>query len=286
MNHISKNLKEGLDLSVLSKKTNSRSASIAISKTGNYYLSGKFETQNHLLNIPSEQGALVLAMQNNDFGIEEILTMGESENHVDPLILKIIKDYSLRTGNIISYGVSDKNLKTAYQIGNINSELQFYKPNLIQLEKTKNFIPESNIIKVNEEDNFIELLRKYSIKGITRNFPNYDSASGYGAAVITKNNNLYFSGQYSSPDNRLGVHAEAAAILSAVMNKDPEILYLGVVSSKFKDKSCAMCGSCRQFLVEHANKTSSKVQIYSFAKEKSEFKTYDLESYLPDSFIL
>lgn len=281
-------LKGKLELCVLSKTNNSRSVSVAISSKLNQYYSGRFESINHLNHITSEAGALVISMQNNDFGIEKVITLTESQKHVDPLVLKIVKDFAIRTGTSIEYIVYDKDNNQLFQTNDIKKELSFYKPDLKQLSKTMEFVPEGNLVNLRElnEENIPKILREYAIKGITRNFPNYDSASGYGAAIITRNNNLYFSGQYSSPDNRLGVHAEMGAVLAAVMNGDKEIKYIGIISSKFKESCCAVCGGCRQFLVEHSSRTSTPLTVYSFAKEKDEFKVYNLQDYLPDGFIL
>ncbi|MEK6947950.1 MAG: hypothetical protein AABX19_01785 [Nanoarchaeota archaeon] len=281
-------LKEKLHLGVLSKASNPKSVSIAFSSSGKHYISGKIESFSHLLNIGPENGALSLAVQNNDFGVNKIVTMTESLEHVDPLVLKIIADHSLKTGNNIEYEVVDINGNNIFKTSNTLSEFSFYKPNISKLQKTFNFTLDNNHVKLENfnENDIPKILKDFAIKGITKNFPNYDSASGYGAAILTKNNNLYFSGQYSSPDNRLGIHAEMSAVLAAIMSNDLDVLYVGIVYSKFKDSNCPVCGSCRQFLVEHSSRTKIPIKIFSFAKDTDNFKFYDIKDYLPDNFEL
>ena len=280
-------LKNNLSSCILSKSSNPKSSSIAVSYSGKYYPGVKIESLSHLLDVSSEACSLLRSVQNNDFNIKKIITLSESDI-IDPLILKVLADYSIKTGNVIEYIIYNFDNDEIFRTENVLHKLDFYEPNIFKLKKTDNSNLESNVIELDNIDakELPSILRTYSIKGILKNFPNYDSASGYGSAVLTKNNKIYFSGQYSSPDNRLGIHAEMSAVISAIMSNDSEITSIGIVSTKFKDVPCAICGSCRQFLAEHSSRTKTPITIFSFAKDNPLYKSYSLSDYLPNSFIL
>ena len=124
-------------------------------------------------------------------------------------------------------------------------------------------------------------LKKYAKKGLARGFHNYDGATGYGAAVQTKKGAVYYTSQYSSPDKRLGVHAEIACIVSAFMHGDTEITALGLISPKFKTSPCVPCGACRQFIGEFAKKYAWDIKIMSFASESDTVRTFTIDDLIP-----
>ena len=108
-------------------------------------------------------------------------------------------------------------------------------------------------------------LKEYALMGLDRNFPLYDSASSYGTALYTASGRVYCAGQYSSPDKRMNLHSEMVAIICALMNKDQEIEAIGIVSTKYPDSPCNMCGSCRQFVSEICSKLSLSPDLYCFS---------------------
>ena len=94
--------KNTLSSCILSKSSNPKSSSIAVSSSGKYYPGAKIESLTHLLDVSSEACSLLQSVQNNDFGIKKVITLSES-NVIDPLILKLLADYSIKTGNVIEY---------------------------------------------------------------------------------------------------------------------------------------------------------------------------------------
>jgi cytidine deaminase len=125
------------------------------------------------------------------------------------------------------------------------------------------------------------VLKQVAKDAITKNFPTYDSASGYGAAVVTSEGNIFSSGQYSSFEKRLNIHAEMGAVLNSLMHQRKNIIALALVSSKFKDVPCEICGCCRQFLSEMSSRFNLNLTYYCFALETDAYKTYTLEELLP-----
>lgn len=76
----------------------------------------------------------------------------------------------------------------------------------------------------------------------------------YGAAVLTVSGRIFSSGQYSSFNHSTNVHAEQAALLTAAMNGQPDIVMLAVASTG-RDAVTRPCGVCRQVMLEHAART-------------------------------
>lgn len=279
-------LKQNLDLCILKTTDPNRSVSIAYSMSGKEYVAGRVGSDTKLLDIPSEQAALILSVQNQDYRVNKILTLAENANEgffVSPLVLKIIIDHGVRTGTAIEYTVIDLNENVLFHFDDVSQAMPFYKPALGQLSKTKGESavgPNKIILNSNSENDHIRLLKEYASWGIERSFPAYDSASGYGTAVIAKDNTLYFSGQYSGAGSS-SVHSEMSAVISALMDSNTEITHLGVVSTKFADAPCDMCGCCRQFLSEIMDRFKLDIEIYCFAKDTDEYRKYKISEYLP-----
>ncbi len=276
-----KRLQNGLKLSIVKKKgEQSRTSSIAYSRTGKKYLSANITSDTNLLYISSEQAALVLAVHNNDFEVNRVVTMAEELNPqqvVSPLVLKIIIDHQLRTGIGIEYVILDKTGKMVFSNKNIAGLMPFYGPSMRKLSKIKNVNFSENRLKIRNPRNIGSILKKYAILGMERNFPTYDSASGYGAAVLTDKNNLYFGGQYSAFDKRMGLHSEMTAVINVLMSEEKEkITHLGLVSSKYKNEPCIICGFCRQFLSEIMERFNYKITFYCFAKEADSLNKYSI----------
>lgn len=282
---IASGLKKSLALSITKKNLEGRMSSVAISKHGNLYYGGVVESDTNIFNISPEQVVITLSTMSTDYGVSEIVTMIEQVNHQDfisPINLKIMRDYSIRTGNNIKYSIIDAELNILFTTKKINELLPYYQPAPITLVKIKQK-PTKYFKKIKYKTNEIKnILKKYSLKGLGNNFPLYDSASGYGTSILTKNNKIFFSGQYSSPDKRLGLHSEVSAILGALMNQENQITHIGLVSSKYKDSPCHMCGNCRQFLSEMAIKYNFSPKIFLLAKDNDEAVEYNIDAYLPN----
>jgi len=274
-------LKKGLNFAVVKKNKKSgfgKTSTIAYSQGKKEYLAGNLASDTNLLDITSEQSSLVLAVQNNDFRIDKVITLVEEINPqqvVSPLVLKILRDYEIRTGIKIRYTVIDIKGNILFDIEDINNLMSFYNPPIKPLVKTKISNISSNCINIRDTKDIKSVLNKYAVLGIERNFPTYDSATGYGTAVLTDKNNIYFSGQYSSFDKRLNLHSEMTAVLSVLMSgKNEKITHLGLVSSKFKEEPCQICGCCRQFLLELIKRCEFSIKFFCFAKDNDIYNEY------------
>ena len=92
---------------------------------------------------------------------------------------------------------------------------------------------------------------------------NLNTNRRYGAAVLTKNGNVYSSGQYSSYNHITSIHAEMGAVLLATMSGDPQIVACAVAVErvdKIADEAKS-CGICLQFLKEHAERTHTEIDM-------------------------
>lgn len=287
---IVKILRSALELCVLKAKDMNRISSIAISKSGRHYVAGRIASDTKLLDISSEQAALALSAQSNDFKVYKIITLMEnpdSGSAVSPVVIKILIDHSIRTGIPIEYKIINLKNETILRLENIINTFSFYNPSTVKLAKTEENTPISEnkiILHSKAENEYPLLLKQYAIQGIERNFPTYDLASGYGAAVITKNNSLYFSGQYSGFSNNTGLHAEMAVILRALMDDNSEITHLGVVSTKYPDVPCTMCGCCRQFVSEISARFNLDIKIFYYAKDNNIYTFQKINDYLPGAW--
>jgi len=284
--NIVKKLKESLSLSIIKKEHKERVSSVACSESDNFYYAGLVESDTNTFNISSEQVALILSTISNDYKVSKIITMVETktpQNVVSPIVLKLIKDHSMRTGiNNIEYTIIDIDGNILFFLEDIKNAMPYYKPKQITLSRvSQEPSPYTKEINRKDKNNIPSLLKSYAIKGLEKNFPLYDSASGYATAVLTKNNKIFFAGQYSSPDKRLGLHSEVNAILSAFMNNEKDITHLGLVSTKYTDSPCNMCGNCRQFLSEMTTKHKLNPKIYLFAKDTDKYDEYNMDDYLP-----
>jgi len=234
-------------------------------------------------------GALVLSALNKDYAVNKLVTIVDAEKEsksieskVSPIAIKIMIDHSIRTHIPIEYKIVDKNKKILFQSKNIQSLLPFYKPEKIIIDRFIGQKPEKNFVKEKLTDPL--RLKKYALWGLERNFPSYNSASGYGTALATKTGKIYFGGQYSSPDKSLSLHSEVTTILSALANRENKITHIGIVSTKHLDSPCDMCGICRQFISEMASKLKISPKLYCFAKDTDEYRSYSIEEYLPSSW--
>lgn len=282
-------LKDGLALAVAKKTVagdGARTSSVCYSKSGRKYRGANVDSDTHLLNIPSEQVSLLLAVSHQDYLIDKIVTMVEKEENfvLDPLIVKIMVDFCTRTGEEIKYRVINMEGKTIFENDTVTKLIPFYNPSSTILSKTQNTnLAESHSVRLLGVSLEKEL-KKYALEGLPMSFTTYNSASGYGTAVTTEDGEVYYSGQYSSFEKRYNIHSEMSAVILALMGGKTKITALGLVSTKFTDTPCEICGCCRQFLAEISSKYNLKMKFYCFAKDTDEFKEYTLDQLLPSQW--
>jgi len=274
-----------LSLSKTRKDGPGPSVSVALSKTREKYYAGSVDSDTNLLDFSSEQCALLLSIQQQDFSIIDIVTLVEKrvawENLLSPLVVKVLSDYSIRTGNTLSYTLLDREGTTFFSTKNVLELTPYYKPTTNIIEKTKGGTLSSNTGIFSSDTETVSLLRKYSREAIARNFPTYDSASGYGAVALTADGSYFQSGQYGSFEKRLNIHAEMGALISTFMNHKKNVIALGVAATKFKESPCEICGCCRQFLAEMSTRFDLSIAYYCFSLETDDYKQYTLEELLP-----
>lgn len=282
-------LKDGLLLAVTKKIVvdgGSRTSSVCYSKSGQKYRGANVDSDTHLLNISSEQVALLLAVSQHDYLIKEIVTMTEKPATfvLDPLVVKILIDFCMRTGVEIKYSVVNTESEIIFECEAITKLIPFYKPSPTILSKTQNAkLTESHSSLLLETETNKEL-KKYALLGLLNDFPTHDNASSYGASVLTEDGAIYYTGQYSSFEKRTMIHSEMAAIILALMDGKTKITALGLVSTKFTNTPCEICGCCRQFFSEISSKYNLDMKLYCFAKDTEDFRQYTLSELLPNQW--
>lgn len=276
-------LKGALDRSIVKPNSTERSSSLAFTESGKKYLGVLVESDMNIVNITSEQTALTLSVLSRDFPIRQIITMYQGANQfaLSPLILKVLIDYQSRTQKPLAYTVIDPNGLVLFETKDARQVFPLYDPPAINISQTKkNFSTNKKSLKLRPKE-IPQVLRKYALQGVKRNFPLYESASGYGAAIYTKSGEIYFGGQYSSPDKRLGLHSEMTVFLSTLMDNATDITHIGLVSTKYKDTPCNMCGACRQFISDMSAKFKFDAQLHCFAYETGKELVHTIDHYLP-----
>ena len=101
------------------------------------------------------------------------------------------------------------------------------------------------------------------------------SAGGVGAAILTKNHNIY-TGVCIDTASTLGMCGERNAIANMITNGENEIIKLVCVDSKGKVGS--PCGACREYMMQ-LSKSSKNIEILTDQKNK---KIIKLEELIPD----
>jgi cytidine deaminase len=279
-------LKVALDLSIMKKVDAERTSSIAYSQSGEQYTAGLVESDTNLMNIPSEHTALAFSILSNDYRVNKVVTLAElpkKNEAASPIVLKILADYAARSKTTLEYSVIAPDGSTLFHVNDILTVFPFYRPDPIELERTSQK-QTLNWKQAPKGADIPSILKEYAIKGLAKNFPLYNFASGYGTAVLTKSGKIYFGGQYSSPDKRLALHSEMTVLLSALMNNERNITHLGLVSTKYTDEPCNMCGICRQFVSEMESRFGFKLTIMCFAKESETFSEHTTSDYLPSTW--
>lgn len=275
----------GLRRSVLKESRKHRdppSASCAISRSGACYIGGRFESDTNLLDVASEHVALLRAAQQRDLEIREVVTRVTGASAViSPLVLKILADFGTRTGRTIAYRVLDNVGKTIFRTGNAATSIPFYR-SLQRPVGLPSGAPQQNWERIVGRGGAETTLKRYALAGLDRAFPLYRGASAYGAAAIARSGKVYFSGQYSASEQRIGLHAEMAALIAAIMEGERDITHLGLVSDKFTREPPLPCGPCRQFILELSRRFGWRMTIVGFAKNTRTRSVTTIGALLPN----
>lgn len=85
----------------------------------------------------------------------------------------------------------------------------------------------------------------------------------FGAAVLSKQGNIYSSGNYWSDTAFLVLHAEQAALAHAASHGERDILAIACVSTEDekKEKFCHPCGVCKQLIYESSRDSKIDVEV-------------------------
>ena len=101
----------------------------------------------------------------------------------------------------------------------------------------------------------------------------------YGAAVLTRQQHIYRSGQYSSFNHSTNIHAEMGALLQAVMAGEPDVLVLALAKSK--GGLAKPCGVCRQVMLEHAQRTGRDFDVAMLEPSGERYEIRRVSELLP-----
>jgi len=276
-------LVRSLELS-LPENTTPSSGSVALSQSGAHYPAGTVGSKTHLLTIPSELAALARATHANDVLIEQMHTVvADPEEPVSPLVLKVLADHATRTGIPIRYTIRDLSGTILFAVDDARTAIPFYhQPGAVLASIEKRAVGSAKEVLEKAPGTSLEMqLRQRALLGRERNFPTRDGASRYGAALLTASGVIYYGGQYSTFEHRLGVHAEMGVLLNALMDGVRDITHLGVVSSKFVDTPCSLCGCCRQFIAELSRAYGFSPLLHLFASGNDRFTSHTIEDFLP-----
>lgn len=280
-------LRDSLDLCITKSNQVTRTSSIAYSKSGRSYIGASIDSDTKITEISSEHAALTQSILSFDFKVYKIVTLTDNpilKEILSPLVGKVMVDYIIRTGNTLEYSIINTDGKLLFNIKDVRDLFPFYKPENKILTKTQRLEISENKIKLSNIEHIPSILKKYALLGIERNFPTSDNASGYGTAILTKDGTVYFGGQYSAFDKRMLVHSEMTTLLSACMEKNYDITHLGIVSTKYTDTPCNICGVCRQFISEMSIKLGLSIELHCFAKDTDISIMHTIDTYLPDSW--
>jgi cytidine deaminase len=104
----------------------------------------------------------------------------------------------------------------------------------------------------------------------------------FGAAVLTKNGNVYSSGHYFSDTYSLTLHAEQAALAHAASHGEYEIDAMAITSNECGGDSIYPCNMCKQLLREsylRSNQNTEILLIDEKGKVLETVKLLDMISY-------
>lgn len=248
---------------------------IAVARTtrGTEFTGKRIRTATHLLDVTAEAAAIVRAVHANEPDVCEVETTMKGRVPVMPLVLTMLADHAARTGVPITHRIRGAGGEVVFE-SDVERALPFYKSPLSPLSTLARRRPSPAV----RSGSSIGDLKTYAKEGIVRNFPVRDAASGYGAAVLLSDGSLYFGGQYSAPDERLGMHAEMAVLVNALLGSKSAVTDIGIVSTKFKEAPTNPCGACRQFLAELLGEMPT---VHLFAYDSNAVARYTLAELLP-----
>lgn len=174
---------------------------------------------------------------------------------------------------------------------------------LLTFEGTRYMLPtndeENSIKSINELTNYIETIEKKDVYAIhieylygentvwdelfekaknvrnSRDVSGMISAGGVGAAILTKNHNIY-TGVCIDTASTLGMCAERNAIANMITNGESEIIKLVCVDSS--GFAGSPCGACREYLMQ-LSKNSKDIEVL---KDISTKEVVRLEELIPD----
>lgn len=109
-----------------------------------------------------------------------------------------------------------------------------------------------------------------------------------GAALLTKNNEIYLGCNIENASYSLTNCAERTAIFKAVSEGKKEFKAIAIMGSATEefDEYCTPCGACRQVLSEFCEPDFKIILGRIKEKNKIELKEYTLKELLPESFVL
>ncbi len=104
-----------------------------------------------------------------------------------------------------------------------------------------------------------------ALEGIKNSFTGTNKPEDFrvGSAVLTKNGNIYSSGQYASDTHSLTLHAEQAALAHAAAHGEYEILAIATTANETAggDKPVYPCHMCKQLLWESYLRSKHNIEI-------------------------
>lgn len=235
------------------------------------YYSGKIGSKSHLLTIPSELGALVQATSHGDPKVKEVITFTNG-NYFHKYIEQLLEAHAQRVGKSIQFRVyyTNGNLLLDKKIEAPTQSLSFWKKWKIR-DNTSS-----------AEGSAREMYER-ALTGMKTHFGTSEQFSQYGACVQA-GDKLYWTGAYSSPDERLGLHAEMGAAVLALMDGQTRIEEVALVSSKFDSTPTPMCGCCRQFFSEIAELQGAEIKVHSFSRDGEKRRETTIQDLLPHAW--
>ena len=119
----------------------------------------------------------------------------------------------------------------------------------------------------------------------------YNVYSGFyvGAAVKTKNGNIYTGTNMENASYGLSLCAEIAAIQTAISAGDPEIIMIALTAGSEKttyDDIVLPCGRCRQIIHECSRIASHDIEIICSNSDMSKLISTNISKLLPMAFNL
>jgi len=251
------------------------SASVLHTRSGRSYTAGVIETDTNLLTIFPEQTVLLHALLRRDIPIESVTSVAPSTATL-PLVLKILADAAARIDRGFSYTLAKPDGTIVFETGDVRHSLPGYTSPLSKLEEFCSESYKDDIITASNS------LKEAALSGMQRHIRTKDSGSRYGAAVRAKDGTVFIGASLGSPDKRLGLHAEMAALALLLSSGRKQFTEIAIVSEKFPVTPCLFCGCCRQFISDIARKTGSAPKLTGYALNTDESMESSLSELYPN----